>query len=454
MGVYLTYAPPDPARPIEPSGLPSKVPEILGAIWRMPPAEDMRPGAWLWWFWLFFIHDDETIKTGKCRQLMILWSIKQDPKIKCNGLDIRIDEPFRSISDANVKNTKHILEGATAAWYFDGERMDDDFILQTGKMALDPPARLLDAPGKKPTSFRQDGEDFITTISTPEISFEFRARQADKHPCIGPTHSKTVFPANLALVEGTRLERMDLSGFEFVGQRERSQEKTGEGSTKAGNARKTDGPQKSGDCTKTDGPQKASVLRKRKIFGTAYFQKILMAAPPPQWYWGLYHFKDGSMATYMQTYVGAAMLKDNLNLSGLPLGGPAFTPTRDILIYHAPSKKVFEGHALEVKAEKIEKMNSASDNIGSPGGKHRASLYIHHLGGGGPGFKFSGRAVAYSHACWSFEKNIGALPVCSTFKYNEYPAVLEELVITPDKGPAIRLKMGWGNMENAWGFLV
>ncbi len=388
----------------------------------MPPAEDLRPGAWLWWFWLFFIHDDETIKTGKCRQLMILWSIKQDPKIKCNDLDICIDEPVRSIMDANGKNTKHVLEGATAAWYFDGERMDDDFILQTGKMTLDPPARLLVAPGKKPTSFRQDGEEFITTISTPKISFEFRARQADKHPCIGPTHSKTVFPANLALVEGTRLERMDLSGFESEG--------------------------------KNGGPQKANAPRKRKISGTAYFQKILMAVPPPQWYWGLYHFKDGSIATYMQTYVGAAMLKDNLNLSGLPLGGPAFTPTRDILIYHAPSKKVFEGHALEVKAEKIEKINPAPGHTDPPDGKHRAPLYVHHLSGGGPGFKFSGRAVAYSHACWSFEKNIGALPVRSTFKYNEYPAVLEELVITPEGHPAIRLKMGWGNMENSWGFLV
>ncbi len=428
----------------------------------MPASEDLRPGAWLWWFWLFFIHDDQTARTGKCRQIMILWSIKLDKRIQCNRLDIQVPEPVRSIPAGGGSGARHILDGATAAWYFDGKKMHDDFILEPGEMHLDPCARSLDAPGlsfgshsarragdSTSTSFRQEGEEFITTIRTPQISFEFHARQSDTHPALGPTHNKTIFPAGLALVEGTRLERMDLSGFEFAGKMQEGSQ----GKEMAGRQEKTTGSGESGGLAKAAGR-----INKKKIHGTAYFQKILMAAPPPQWYWGLYHFPDGSMATYMQTYVGAATLKDNLGMAGLPLGGPALTPSRDILIYHAPSRQVFEGHELEVKIEQVKeakeggKPRASTPSCGAP--RSSGPLYIHHLSGGGPGFRFSARARAHAHACWSFEKNIGVLPVRSAFKYNEYPAVLEKLEITPDAGPAIRLKMGWGNMENSWGFLI
>ena len=42
-----------------------------------------QPGNWLWWFWLFFIENEET---GKDEQLMVLWSTKNDKEIACNHL--------------------------------------------------------------------------------------------------------------------------------------------------------------------------------------------------------------------------------------------------------------------------------------------------------------------------------------------------------------------------------
>jgi len=361
---------------------------LIRSIWQ-PPQEWKTPGAWLWWFWLFFIHDENTKKTGKCRQLMILWSIKKDGGIMCNSLDIRQPRQIESRADGTFR-----LNGAAAAWYFDGEKMHEDFVLETTQMSLDPRGSSLSAPGKTPSSFFMRGGDFVTKIKSGGHEFEFVARQKDLHASVGPTHGTTPLPAGM-LIEGTRIETLGLSG------------------TEARNG------------------------RKRALSGTAYFQKILLAAPPPQWYWGLYHFPDGSFFTYMVPYAGRATLADNA-WQGARLKKPSFPIKQDVFLYHASSKRVFEGSRLTVVPGKI----AGTEN------------YQHALSGGGAGFTITATARAYSHACWSFRKKIGALPARSNFRYNEYPAVLESLALTTSSGEVISLRNGWGNMENSWGFII
>ena len=210
-------------------------------------------------------------------------------------------------------------------------------------------------------------------------------------------------------IEGTRIEIMELSGWEKIG-----------GASKTG--------------------KKSQKSHLKRIEGTAYFQKILLAAPPPQWYWGIYHFEDGSFATYMQVYAGRAALAHNL-LGKPNLRTPSVSIKQDILIYHAPSGRVFEGNRLVVEPKR-------SDT---------PDCWVHKITGGGAGFELSGEAEGYAHACWTFQKSIGALPIRSTFKYNEYPAVMKRLEIKlggADGGKSIVLKNGVGNMENSWGFLI
>ncbi|MFA6213984.1 MAG: hypothetical protein WC717_01780 [Candidatus Micrarchaeia archaeon] len=362
--------------------------EILKSIWQ-PPQEWKTPGAWLWWFWLFFIHDENTKRTGKCRQLMILWSIKKDKEIMCNSLDIRQPVQLEPRADGTC-----LLNGAAAAWYFDGERMHEDFVLETSCMALDPARRSLMAPGKTPSSFFMRGSGFVTRIKSGKHEFEFVAKQEDLHPAVGPTHGSTPLPAGMR-IDGTRIETLELSG------------------TESHNG------------------------KKRALSGTAYFQKILLAAPPPQWYWGLYHFSDGSFFTYMVPYAGRATLADNA-WEGARLKKPSFPVKQDVFLYHAPSKRVFEGSRLEVAPRQIGK----------------SEMWMHALSGGGKDFALTATARAYSHACWSFRKKIGSLPARSNFRYNEYPSVLESLKLTTSAGETITLKNGWGNMENSWGFII
>lgn len=359
---------------------------IAKAIFTPPPWK--YGGAWFWWFWLFFIHDESTKKTGKCRQLMILWSIKKDREIKCNSLDIKISEQLKSTG-----GKKWLLSGAAAAWYFDGKAMHDDFVLEKSEMALDATSLSLAAPGLTPSSFYLDGKEYVTKIKSGSHEFEFRAKQEDFHPAIGPVHGVTKLPLGME-IEGTRIEVLKLSG------------------TEVHNGKKS------------------------RLRGTAYFQKILVAAPPPQWYWGIYHFKDGSFFTYMLPYAGRAALADNA-WGGASLRKPTLPIQQDITLYHAPSGKLYNGASLEVMPK-----------------KHLGALWSHEIAGKGKGFSITATARAYSHSCWKFQKRVGALPIKSTFKYNEYPSVLESLELATADGKKISLKNGWGNMENSWGFLL
>ncbi|MFA4983301.1 MAG: hypothetical protein WC588_03720 [Candidatus Micrarchaeia archaeon] len=362
--------------------------ERINGIWS-PPKQPMQKGAWLWWFWLFFIHEKGTAKTGKCRQLMILWSIKNDKKIRCNPLDIRL--PLR----ITEKDRVFEMNGAAAAWYFDGERMHEDFVLENSVLKLDPAKKTLVAPGKTPSSFCLERDEYVTKIESQGMKLEFRARKTDSHPAVGPTYGKSTLPFGME-IEGTRLEITGLGG----------------------------------SIISADG-------RKEKISGTAYFQKILLAAPPPQWYWGLYHFSDGSFFTYMLPYVGKATFAGNL-WKGASLSSPLMPANQDIMLYHAPSGRLLEGKELAVKPRRAE----------------APECWVHEIKGSGKGFSIEATAEGYAHACWKFEKNVAFLPAKSKFFYNEYPAVIRKLVAKLEGGGEIVLENGWGNMENSWGFLL
>jgi len=361
--------------------------KIFAEIWQ-PEGGKLTKGAWLWWFWIFFIHDKETAKTGKCKQLMILWSVKNDPQIDCNGLDIRVKKQIAALGEG-----KWLLDGAAAAWYFDGERMHENFVLEKSRMELDSQRRSIIAPGKTPSKFFEKNGEYFTVIEADGKKFEFRARQVDLNPAVGPNHGESVLPLGMR-IEGTRIEVLKLGG------------------------------------TEEDGKGK------REIFGTAYFQKILLAVPPPQWYWGIYHFADGSFFTFMQPYVGRAMLAGNLTAQP-KLKKPTAAVNSDSFFYHAPSGKLYQTNRVAVVPEKI-----------------GDGLWRHKIAAKGGGFEIFAVADSYAHACWEFTKKIGALPPKSKFHYNEYPAVLKRLVLRTGEEKEIIYENGAGNMENSWGFLI
>lgn len=371
---------------METGSVDEKAKEMLANIWRVE-GETLPKGAWLWWFWIFFIHDKDTEKTGKCRQLMILWSVKNDAQIDCNGLDIRVKKQISAL-----EGNRWALDGAAAAWYFDGKHMRENFVLERSGMGLDSRNRSLIAPGATPSEFYEKDGEYFVKIKSGAKKFEFRARQTDMNPEVGPNHGDTRYPFGMR-IEGTRIEVLKLGGHE--------EDENG----------------------------------RHEITGTAYFQKILLAVPPPQWFWGIYHFPDGSYFTFMQPYVGRAAIAGNWNREA-KLKRPTVPVMPEGFFYHAPTGRVYRG-GVSVHPEKI-----------------YGRLWRHTIKGSGDGFRLSAVAEGYSHACWTFTKWISSLPMKSKFHYNEYPAVLKKLVIRLDSGEELVYEHGWGNMENSWGFLI
>ena len=210
--------------------------------------EPMPRGAWWWWFWLFFFNNPKNPATPQ--QLMILWSTKNVRAIECNNLKIRLNHHPKDRSN---------LDGAVAAWYFDGETMHHNFLLEQCDIHVSD--RELVSDSRTPTCF-----SINKTKNTVRIGdeFEFIAKAGNNHDFTMPTYRSHTYLGNMGY-SIIRLNHLELSG----------------------------------------------KVRNNPIQGSAYFQRVFVTAPAIPWYWGVFHFENGGVLTYFKPYVlGKAVKKE------------------------------------------------------------------------------------------------------------------------------------------------
>jgi len=210
--------------------------------------EPMPKGAWWWWFWLFFI--DNPKDPNKPRQLMILWSTKNVRKISCNDLKIEIGEPRNG----------NVLDGAVAAWYFDGEKMHHNYLLELCKIKVEKDGLSTDS--KTPTSFTI--RDVVNRIRIGD-KFDFVAEAKGTHDFVKPSFHGNMFVGDKGY-SITKINRLDLKGA-------------------------------------VDG---------KPIKGTAYFQRVFVNAPAIPWYWSDFHFENGGVLTYTNQMVFRKAVKKHI----------------------------------------------------------------------------------------------------------------------------------------------
>ncbi len=211
--------------------------------------EPMPKGSWWWWFWLFFF--DNPKNPEKPRQLMILWSTKNEKVIDCNGLKIK-----PNIDDRNM------LGGAVAAWYFDGEKMHHNFLLDRCTLKVGKDSITTDS--KTPTSFAVDGKKSTVKIGN---DFEFIAEMVKKHDFMRPEyHTNNIIGKKGYSI--MRANHFDLKG-------------------------------------KAEG---------KSIGGSAYFQRVFVNAPSPSWYWGIFHFDNGGILTYFNPHALGKSIKQDISI--------------------------------------------------------------------------------------------------------------------------------------------
>lgn len=209
-----------------------------------------RPrGAWWWWFWLFFFNNPKNLE--KPRQLMILWSTKNVKKIDCNNLKIKL----------NHSQDRSNLDGAVAAWYFDGEKMHHNFLLEQCNMNVSD--KKLSSDSSIPTSF-----SINKTKNTVKIGsdFEFIAEAGNKHNFTMPTYHSHTYFGNIGY-SMIRLNRLSLTG----------------------------------------------KIKNKPIHGSAYFQRVFVKAPAIPWYWGIFHFENGGILTYFKLHLLGKSFKKGIS---------------------------------------------------------------------------------------------------------------------------------------------
>jgi len=347
---------------------------------------DKRPGTWWWWFWIFFIENKEN--PGKPKQFMVLWSTKNENKIKCNNLSIK------SNNEIVIGDKKSLFDGVTAAWYFDGKKMHEDFILEQCNIELNKKPYSLISNSKNKASFREKDGCFVVQINKGKNEFVFNS-SLGKEKATQPTNSKHRYLNGVFEHSVLRANRLNLTGYtNYNGTRE-------------------------------------------EINGTSYFQKVVVNAPAFPWYWGIFHFNDGSVLSYFNPHFGAAMLKDNLFKWFIHEGNISLK--KGIYFFN---KKTGKTHLF--KRIKIKKKIAGKTPVFEVSAENNNS-------------KISFTANCYSSAAWKFEKKfLGLTPM--RLKYNEYPATITSFNLQNTQGKKIvslkELGAGVGNVEHTWGLLV
>jgi len=211
--------------------------------------EPMPKGAWWWWFWLFFFNNPNNPE--KPRQLMILWSTKNSKKIECNNLKIKLDHSM----------DRNNLSGAVASWYFDGEKMHHNFLLEKCNIKISD--KKLSSNSITPTSFSINKNKHIVKIGN---DFEFIAEAKNKHDFTKPNYQSSTFIGKRGYFI-MKLNHLNLSG----------------------------------------------TIKNEPIHGSAYFQRVFVHCPMPSWYWGLIHFENGGILTYFKPYFFGKTIKKDIS---------------------------------------------------------------------------------------------------------------------------------------------
>ncbi len=365
----------------------SKEKKITEKIWEID-LKDKRAGTWWWWFWVFFIENKNN--KGLPQQLMILWSTKNEKEINCNDRLLKIN------TEINVHKNKSFFDGTAAAWFFDGKKMHENFILEQGEITLTKKPASLISNSKNKTSFYEEKDKFIVKINKEDNKFVFNLKLEDNNKFVAPIIKKSSYFRGAFGHEVLRIPRLSFTG--AIKNKE----------------------------------------KKQNINGTAYFQKVIVNAPVSPWYWGIFHFNKGSILSYFNPHIGTAVLKDNLTKKLLSKGNISVKQTA--YFFDKKTMKRYDFEKIKIKKE-TNKQNQPVFKVSAEN----------------KDFKLLFTVDCYADAFWKFEKKFLGL-IRMRLKYNEYPAKIIQFSLQDKQGNQLvtikDLGIGIGNAEHSWGALI
>jgi hypothetical protein len=373
-------------------------------LWDLDTEQLVEGRTWWWWWWIFFIKDPA--HPGRTRQLMILHSTKNSDIVHVMDHEwVRAYKIKREVPTAEATGERKVkFHGMSAAWYFDGEKMHDPWLLQDLEFeAVDRPGGGALVPaGREDLVMSGDGTHYevgaADTAGTTRMKFKMEPWS--------PWLSEHRF-AKSNMMRHWGYDILKIHAMKMKGTIER------EGAA----------------------PE--------AIDGTAYFQKVRVNAPSTPWYWLVLHAENGLYVDYFQPNIGAQMWRRTAKQrSVFDRWWWAELKLRNNLEVFDPGTQTL--HTLkEFKLRHhYEKGSDLPIFVGvAEGPTARVSLTL----------------KTYSRAYWRFQqKHLGGL-VKSILYYNEYPAELTAFEFEDKRSgrKITREDLGFvaANCEQTWGKL-
>ena len=353
----------------------------LSRMWKLQERPPLHHLTWDWWWWLLMLDDDQGNPSGK--QLMVLWSTKDNPKVMVSGTEWT--PKGRPGFDENGGIS---LDGMVCAWWFDGKRMYEPYIKRTCRMIV-----VDDKHPSWPKKSSDSGEGGGAVIPL-----------TDEDMSMGLKSDLSEFWLNLHTNEFPQDANVPKK-MEF------KLTPWNNAMSTARHATATYAMDMGYDILRLHGCKVSGILDDKAIKGTAYFQKVCVQAPSVPWYWGMLHLSDGSYIDWFLPHLSMTITsRDNQPWKKRDLGHMSLSQGG---LFH----DVISGESIPFKNVRVEKY--ATDSVE---GEHGATP-----GSNLPGFKVEmwTEAIrinidveAIDRAHWAFEQpTIGGL--VSNFTYNE-----------------------------------
>jgi len=388
----------------------------FSTMWSLAQRPPIWHLTWDWWWWLVMLEDPNGAPSG--RQLMVLWSTKDNDMVDVNGT--QWEPQGRPGKD---EHGALALDGMVCAWWFDGKHMHEPYVKQICKMiAMDdthpswPEAKEIGKGGGAVVPLLD--EDLSMGLASDLSKFWLRLKGDD------------------AAVQGGAPSEMDLTITPWNPPMSVARPSTATYAANMGY-----------DILRVHGTQVTGTMDGESIKGTGYFQKVCVQAPSPPWYWGVLHFEDGSYMDWFLPHLSPTMTSRN----------PRPWKKRDIQHIALSQGGLFhdaKNHRSE-RFARVEVSKQPSAMLEGPSGQSPGAplpVFSVKMWNGRTQIELVVQAVERAH--WHFDQPTrGGL--WSHLTYNEYPLELKLLKITDEFGVRRREDYGWvrGNAEHAWGML-
>ena len=389
----------------------------LSRMWKLQERPPLHHLTWDWWWWLLMLDDDEGTPSGK--QLMVLWSTKDNPKVMVSGTEWTPKGRPGFDNDGGIS-----LDGMVCAWWFDGKRMYEPYIKRKCRMVV-----VDDKHPSWPGNVSNLGAGGGAVVPLTEMDMS-----------MGLKSDLSQFWLNLHTDEFPQDSNVPKK-MEF------SLTPWNKAMSTARHATATYAMDMGYDILRLHGCKASGMLDNEPVTGTAYFQKVCVQAPSVPWYWGMLHLSDGSYIDWFLPHLSMTISsRDNQPWRKRDLGHMSLS--QGGLFHDSVS-----GNSIPFDKVRVEKYATESVE-----GEHGANP-----GSNLPGFnvemwtdsiRINLDVVAIDRAHWAFEQpTIGGL--VSNFTYNEYPLRVVSLSIADEQGNRTLGDYDWvrGNAEHSWGIL-